>query len=325
MRKRVGTVREATYIWMDGELVPWGEARVHVLTHALHYGTAVFEGTRVFATPDGPAVFRLEEHLARLTRSARMIGLALPYSVDELRAATLETVAANGHAACYIRHLAHRGQGEMGIAARRCPTVVSVATWEWPPLLGTSGVRLMTSSWRRNDHRVVPVAAKATGPYLNSVLAKDEAMAAGYDEAVLLNAAGYVSECTGANLFVVRDGRLLTPPPGAGALDGITQDTLERLAADLDVPAVRQDLMRTDLYAADEILLCGTGAGVVHVSAVDGRELGGPGPVTQKLADAYDAVTHGRDDRHRHWLTPVPASGGLARPHDPASDLVSRA
>ncbi|MEW9554282.1 branched-chain amino acid transaminase [Nonomuraea sp. NPDC050783] len=302
----MSAVREAAYIWMDGELVPWGEARVHVLTHGLHYGTGVLEGTRAFATPDGPAVFRLEEHLLRLVRSARMVGLALPYTVEELRAATLATVAANGHASCYIRHLAHRGYGEMGITARRCPTVVSVASWEWPPLLGTSGVRLMTSSWQRNDHRVTPSAAKATGPYLNSVMAKDEALDAGYDEAVLLNAAGYVSECTGANLFVVRDGRLLTPPPSAGALEGITQDTVERLAADLGVPAARQDLLRTDLYAADEIFLCGTGAGVVHVGSVDRRELGGPGPVTGKLADAYEAATHGRDDRYRHWLTPVP-------------------
>jgi branched-chain amino acid aminotransferase len=291
---------------MDGALVPWGEARVHVLTHALHYGTAVLEGTRAFETPDGPAVFRLDEHLQRLARSARMVGLALPYTVDELRAATLETVAANGHPACYIRHLAHRGYGEMGIAARGCPTVVSIATWEWGALLG-SGVRLMTSSWQRNDHRVTPTAAKATGPYLNSVMAKDEALDAGYDEAVLLNAAGYVSECTGANLFLVRDGHLLTPPTSAGALEGITQDTVTRLAADLGVPVATRDLLRSDLYAADEVFLCGTGVGIAHVDSVDRRELGGPGPVTGKLADAYDAVVHGRDDRYRHWLTHVHA------------------
>jgi branched-chain amino acid aminotransferase len=298
-------VEEAKFIWMDGELVPWGEARVHVLSHALHYGTAVLEGTRVYETQDGPAVFRLDDHLRRLTASARIIGLAMPYTMDELREATLRTVAANGRPSCYIRHLAHRGYGEMGIAARGCPTTVSIATWEWGALLG-SGVRLMTSSWRRNDHTIVPTAAKATGPYLNSVLAKHEALDAGYDEAVLLNSAGYVSECTGANLFVVRDGVLATPPDSAGALAGLTQDTVERLAAGLGLPAVRRELMRSDLYTADEVFLCGTAAGVVHVSSVDRRELGtGPGPVTARLADAYDAVVHGRDERYRHWLTPV--------------------
>ncbi|MCF6471172.1 branched-chain amino acid transaminase [Nonomuraea sp. MG754425] len=300
-------MREAKFIWMDGDLVPWGEARVHVLSHALHYGTAVLEGTRAFETPDGPAVFRLDEHLRRLLLSARIIGLAMPYTVDELRTATLGTVAANGHPSCYIRHLAHRGYGEMGIAARGCPTTVSVATWEWGALLG-AGVRLMTSSWRRNDHLVVPTSAKATGPYLNSVLAKQEALDAGYDEAVLLNAAGYVSECTGANLFVVRDGLLATPPSSAGALEGLTQDTVERLADGLGLRAARRELMRSDLYAADEVFLCGTAAGIVPVSSVDGRELGdGPGPVTARLTDAYDAVVHGRDERFRHWLTPVAA------------------
>ncbi|MFI7468265.1 branched-chain amino acid transaminase [Nonomuraea sp. NPDC049646] len=299
-------MREAEHIWMDGELVPWGEARVHVLTHALHYGTAVLEGTRAFDTPDGPAVFRLDEHLRRLARSARIIGMPLPYTLEELRAATLATVAANGQSSCYIRHLAHRGYGEMGVAARGCPTVVSIASWEWGALL-EAGVRLMTSSWQRNDHRVTPTAAKATGPYLNSVMAKSEALQAGFDEAVLLNAAGNVSECTGANVFVVRDGVLTTPPPHAGALEGITQDTVARLAADLGLTVTREDLLRTDLYTADEIFVCGTAAGIVHVSAVDHCEFGGPGPVTGKLADAYDAAVHGRDDRYRHWLTPVRA------------------
>ncbi|NUW36161.1 branched-chain amino acid transaminase [Nonomuraea sp. SMC257] len=294
---------EAGRIWMDGTLVPWGEARVHVLSHALHYGTGVLEGTRAFDTDAGPAVFRLREHLERLHRSARIVGMRVPYEVEELEAATLETVAANGHRACYIRHLVHRGYGELGLAARANPVVVSIATWDWKAT--AAGLRLMTSSWRRNDQAAVPTAAKATGPYLNSVLAKAEAVEAGYDEAVLLNAAGQVSECTAANLFVVREGRISTPPSSAGALEGITQDTVERLAADLGMPVARRDVMRSDLYGADEVFLCGTAAGVAPVRSVDGRELAAPGPVTSSLAAAYTEAVHGRDPRYRHWLTPV--------------------
>ncbi|MDF2708802.1 MAG: branched-chain amino acid aminotransferase [Nonomuraea muscovyensis] len=297
------TGQETGHIWMDGTLVPWAEARVHVLSHALHYGTGVLEGTRAFDTGEGPAVFRLRKHLERLHRSARVVGMRVPYDVDKLAAATLETVAANGHRACYIRHLVHRGYGELGLAARANPVVVSIATWEWET--PAAGVRLMTSSWRRNDQAAVPTAAKATGPYLNSVLAKAEAVEAGYDEAVLLNAAGHVSECTAANLFVVREGRVVTPPASAGALEGITQDTVERLAADLGMPVARHDVMRSDLYTADEVFLCGTAAGVVPVRSVDRRELTAPGPVTSALAAAYEAAAHGRDPRYRHWLTPV--------------------
>ncbi|MGW5685422.1 branched-chain amino acid transaminase [Nonomuraea sp. NPDC003754] len=295
---------ETGTIWMDGALVPWPEARVHVLSHALHYGTAVLEGTNVHDTPRGPAVFRLDAHLARLYRSAKIIGLAVPYTPGELHAATLRTVRDNGHSTCYIRHLVHRGYGEMGISARNCPVTVSIATWEWGTYLG-DGVRLMTSSWRRNDPAVVPTVAKATGPYLNSVLAKAEALDAGFDEAVLLNAAGHVSECTAANLFLVSDGALATPPATAGALEGITQDTVERLAADLGLPVRRRDILRAELYTADELFLCGTAVGIVPVASVDHRESGPEGPVTAKLRNAYDAAVHGRDDRYRDWLTPV--------------------
>lgn len=297
-------MRESGTIWMDGGLVPWAEAKVHVLTHALHYGTGVLEGTRAYETPSGPAVFRLDDHLARLYASAKIIGMRIPFTMDELHAATVETVAANGHDACYIRHLVHAGYGEMGIAARNCPITVSIATWEWPPMLG-SGVRLKTSSWRRNDPNVVPTVAKATGPYLNSVLAKREALDAGYDEAVLLNAAGYVSECTGANLFVVNGGRVSTPPSSAGALEGITQDTVERLAAGLGLETERRDLLRADLYTADEVFVCGTAAGVVPVLSVDDRDLDQDGPVTAKLVDAYAALVHGQAPDTYGWLTTV--------------------
>ncbi|MEV0232555.1 branched-chain amino acid transaminase [Nonomuraea sp. NPDC050786] len=301
-------MRESDWIWMDGALVPWAEARVHVLTHALHYGTGVLEGTRVYETAAGPAVFRLHEHLMRLRRSARMIGLRLPYTYDEMRAATLETVAANGHRACYIRHLAHRGYGEMGPAGTANPVVTSIATWDWSPLL-RSGLRLMTSSWRRVDPTTVPSAAKATGPYLNSALAKNEAVEAGYDDAVLLNTAGHISECTAANLFVVCDGVIATPPASAGALDGITQDTVVRLATDLGIAVERRDLPRSALYAADEVFVCGTAAEIVPVALVDGRELDGPGPVTSKLSAAYQAAVRGEDPRYQSWLTPVPSRG----------------
>ncbi|MEV5407944.1 branched-chain amino acid transaminase [Thermopolyspora sp. NPDC052614] len=296
---------EAEKIWMDGALVPWHEARVHVLSHALHYGTAVLEGTKAHLTPDGPAIFRLDAHLDRLYASAKIIGLDVPYSYETLREATVRTVAANGQTSCYIRHLVHRGYGEMGISARDCPVSVSIATWEWGAYLA-EGVRLMTSSWRRNDPAVVPTIAKATGPYLNSVLAKAEALEAGFDEAVLLNAAGNVSECTAANLFLVVGGALVTPPTAAGALAGITQDTVERLAADLGIPVRRQDIMRGELYTADEMFLCGTAVGVVWVASVDHRVIGrAEGPVTRVIRNAYEDAAHGRDARYRDWLTPV--------------------
>jgi branched-chain amino acid aminotransferase len=300
-------MQPAEFIWMDGALVPWHEARVHVLTHGLHYGTGVLEGTRAYPTPEGPAVFRLDDHLDRLLRSARIIGMPIPYSHAELRAASLELVAANGHRSCYLRHVAYYGYGVMGIDVRSCPVGVSIASWEWGAYLGEGttddGIRLMVSSWRRNDPNVVPPAAKATGPYLNSVLARAEAAAAGYDEAVLLSPTGQISECSGENIFLVRDGELLTPPASAGALEGITQDTIRRLAADLGLPVHTRALVRSDLYTADEIFICGTAAEVIPVRSVDNREIGEPGPVTRKLQAAFTAAVRGEDERYRAWLT----------------------
>lgn len=303
------SIPEATAIWMDGALVPWGEARVHVLTHGLHYGTGVFEGSRAYPTPDGVAVFRLGDHLDRLYRSARILGIAIPYTRSELHEASLRLIAENGHPACYLRHLVYAGYGAMGIDVRPCPIQVAIASWEWGAYLGDGGaqdgVRLMVSSWQRNDHRVVPTAAKATGPYLNSVLARAEATAAGYDEAVLLSSGGQVSECSGENIFLVRDGALLTPPPATGALAGVTQDTVCRLATDLGLPVRVEPLLRSDLYTADEVFMSGTAAEVIPVRSVDNREIGGPGPVTRKLQDAFTAAVHGHDPRYRRWLTLV--------------------
>jgi len=299
-------IPEASTIWFDGALVPWHEARVHVLTHGLHYGTGVLEGTRVFATPAGPAVFRLPEHLHRLARSAHMLRIPLPYGVEELTAATLELIRNNGQHACYVRHFAFLGYGSMGLDMRNSPTTTVIASWDWPDFLGSTPLRLMTSSWRRNDPNSVPPAAKGTGPYLNSALARREATDAGYDEALLLAADGSVSECSSENVFVVRGGVLRTPPASAGALEGITQDTVLTLARDLGVEVRVENLLRSDLYAADEVFVCGTAAGIVPVGSLDNRELpSGEGELTKRLAELYRAATAGGEERYRHWLTPA--------------------
>ncbi|MFE3199852.1 branched-chain amino acid transaminase [Embleya sp. NPDC055664] len=299
---------EADRIWMNGTLVPWADAKVHVLSNGLHYGTGVLEGTRAHATPRGPAVFRLDDHLRRFRESAHILGFELPYDPAALHAATLELIAANGHDECYLRHLAHLGYGEMGPGFRPgLPVEVSIAGWEWHAYLGDSaerGVRLATSSWRRNDPNAMPPAAKATAGYLNSALAKTAALRAGYDEALLLNADGYVSECSAANVFAVREGVLCTPPPSAGALRGITQDTVLTLARDLGLEVRVQNLLRSDLYTAEEVLVTGTAAGVIPVASLDDREVGS-GPITRKIQAAYTAAVTGRDERYAHWLTLV--------------------
>ncbi|WP_431678777.1 branched-chain amino acid transaminase [Kitasatospora sp. KL5] len=300
------TMAEASSIWFDGVLVPWREAQVHVLSHGLHYGTGVLEGTRVFETEEGPAVFRLEDHLRRLVRSARMLRLPLPYGVGELAAGTVELLRANGQGACYVRHFAFLGYGTMGLDMRGAATTTVIASWEWPEQAASRPLRLKTSSWRRTDPNCVPPAAKATGPYLNSVLARREATDAGYDEALLLAADGSVSECSAENVFAVRDGVLRTPPVAAGALEGITQDTVLALARGLGVEVRVERLLRSDLYAADEVFVCGTAAGVAPVGSLDDRELpSAPGPLTKRLADAYRAAVSGGDRRYGHWLTRV--------------------
>ncbi|MET9294668.1 branched-chain amino acid transaminase [Streptomyces sp. NPDC003077] len=302
-------IPEARVIWMDGQLVPWADAQVHVLSHALHYGTGVLEGTRVYATAAGPMAFRLEEHVRRLERSARMLRLPLPYDRAALLTASSDLVRENDLTSCYLRHAAFFGYGVIGLDTREAPVRTVIAAWEMGSYLGAEGERhgitLGTSSWRRSDPNAAPTAAKATGPYLNSVLAKREALESGYDEALLLNRDGYVAECSAENVFVIRDGAVLTPPSSAGALEGITADSVRTLAADLGHRVEAVNLLRSDLYAADEVFVTGTAAGIVPVRSLDRRDIGGPGPVTERLRELLNAVTAGEEPRYKHWLTPV--------------------
>ncbi len=293
-------------IWMDGELVAWEDAKVHVLTHSLHYGSGVFEGIRAYTTSRGAAVFRLTEHIDRLFASASIFMIDIPFTPAELVEAVKDTVRANGLDACYIRPIVYLGYGEMGLNPLPCPVNVSIAVWPWGTYLGDEGlrrgVRMKISSWQRHDPNAVPVAAKGTGMYVNSSLAKVEALKAGYDEAILLSPQGYVSECTGENLFVVKHGRLLTPPVAAGALEGITQEAVVTIARDLGYEVAEANLLRTDLYLAEEAFLTGTAAEVVPIRSVDDREIGAPGPITKAVQDMYFAAVRGEVDRYKDWL-----------------------
>jgi branched-chain amino acid aminotransferase len=299
-------------IWMDGELVDWGKATVHVLTNSLHYGMGCFEGIRAYPTAQGPAVFRLRDHIARLYRSAHVLRMEIPFSEEQIVEAVRETVRSTGLDSCYIRPIVYLGYGEMGLNPLLCEVKVSVACWPWGRYLGDegveSGMRMKVSSWARHDPRSIPTSAKATGLYLNSSLAKIEAVRAGYDEALLCTTDGYVSEGTGENVFAVRDGRLLTPPASAvGALEGITASSIMTIAAGLGHDVVETMLRRTDLYTADEVFLTGTAAEVVPVSAIDDRLIGAgkPGPVTKAIQEVFFAAVRGEVDSYRDWLDHV--------------------
>jgi branched-chain amino acid aminotransferase len=294
-------------IWMDGELVDWADARIHVLTHTLHYGCGVFEGIRAYPTADGPAVFRLTDHIVRLFNSAKIFMMDVPFTVDEIIGATKETVRVNGLDQCYIRPIIYLGYGEMGLNPLPCSVNVSIAVWPWGAYLGeegmATGVRMKISSWQRHDPNAMPPAAKGTGMYINSSMAKIEALKAGYDEAILLSPQGYVSECTGENLFVVRGGRIITPPVSAGALEGITQASVFTIARDLGFQVETGHILRSDLYTADEAFLSGTAAEVVPIQSVDDRVVGDgrPGPVTKRIQEVYQEAVRGRVDRYKDW------------------------
>jgi branched-chain amino acid aminotransferase len=293
-------------IWRNGSFVPWEDAQVHVLTHALHYGTGVFEGIRAYETPKGTAVFRLTDHLNRFRRSAQLYEMPLGHAVEELAAAVHETVSVNNVASCYIRPIAFRGAGPMGLYPLDNPVEVAIAVWPWGAYLGEealeAGVRCKVSSYRRIGPNTLPPAAKATGQYINSVLAKLEASRAGYEEAILLNEEGYVADGSGENVFVVRDGVLYTPPTTASCLPGITRASVIRMATVLGIEVREVNLVRTDLYFAEEAFLCGTAAEVTPIASVDGHETGGRGPVTKAIQDVFFATVGGRDERFADML-----------------------
>lgn len=293
-------------IWMNGKLVDWDDAQIHVLTHALHYGSGVFEGIRAYKTKRGPAVFRLRDHLERFHDSAKVYQMELPFSVDELIKATKELVRANKLEGCYIRPLGYRGYGEMGLNPLKAPVDVLIACWPWGAYLGEEGIkhgiRAKVSSWRRIDSNMLPHAAKASGHYLNSILAKVEVTMAGYQEAVMLNDQGMVTDGSGENIFVVKDEVIYTPPTHAGALKGITRDSIICIANDLDHCVVEEDLVRTDLYLADEAFYTGTAAEVVPIREIDDRLIGEPGPITKKLQEVFFATIRGEKKEYIDWL-----------------------
>jgi branched-chain amino acid aminotransferase len=304
-------VIESELIWHNGEFVAWEDAKVHVLTHALHYGTAVFEGIRCYETERGPAIFRHLDHLVRLERSSRLYYMDLPYSVEQLRSATHELIARNGLPSCYIRPIAFRGYGQMGLNPLDAPVDVSIAVWPWGAYLGDegtrNGIRAKISSWERISPRSLIPAAKASGQYLNSVLAKIESLKAGYEEAILLDEHGHVCEGSGENIYVIRDGVIATPPQTASILDGINRRSVLTLARERGHEVVERDIARSELYLADEVFLTGTAAELVPVREIDDHAVGSgrPGEVTRELQAAFQDCLYGRDERHLDWLDMV--------------------
>jgi branched-chain amino acid aminotransferase len=308
-------VEPTDLIWMNGDFVAWEDAKVHVLTHGLHYGTGVFEGVRCYETDLNPthpsAVFRNGDHVERLRRSAELFYMEIPFSNEELREATLELVARNGLSSCYIRPIVYRGYGTMGLNPLDAPVDVTIACWEWATYLGAegmrNGVRAMTSSWRRISPDSLIPHAKASGQYLNSVLAKVESVKAGYEEAILLDDHGHVCEGTGENIYIVRDGEIATPGQHNSILDGITRRSVIQIAQDLGYNVIERNVARAEMYLADEVFLSGTAAELVPVREVDNHKIGTgePGEVTRVLQSAFDDAIHGRSERYREWLDVV--------------------
>jgi branched-chain amino acid aminotransferase len=309
-------MQEAEKIWMNGTLVDWHDAKVHVLSHGLHYGSSVFEGIRAYDAEGGTAVFRLDDHLARLERSAAQYFMEVPYSREEMRQAVHSTISGNHLGACYIRPIVLRGYGVMGLFPLDAPVDVSVAAWFWGAYLGEDGLQngidAKIASWRRIGNNTIPATAKAGGQYLNSILAKIETHTAGYAEAILLNDQGMVADGSGENIFIVKNGVISTPPLSASILEGITRDSIMEIAAAEGYPVVERDLARAELYNADEVFVTGTAAEVCPIRSVDDHVIGPPGPITKRVQHVFEDAVHGRDARWAHWLdyvtAPTPAA-----------------
>ena len=293
-------------IWMNGKLVNWSDAKVHVLTHALHYGSGVFEGIRCYNAAKGPAVFRLRDHMKRLVNSGKIYRMRIPYTIDELCNATKDLIKANRLRECYIRPIVYRGYGEMGLNPLDAPVETAIAIWPWGTYLGEeglkNGIKAKISSFRRISPNALPSSAKATGQYINSILAKLEALDSGYDEAIMLDSRGFVSEGPGENIFIVKNSEVLTPPDHASILPGITRDSVMKISTELGYEVKKTDISRDMLYNADEAFYTGTAAEVTPIRMIDGIEMGKPGPITRKIQDKFFEIVKGKDERYEDWL-----------------------
>lgn len=299
-------IPEVSKIWMNGEMVDWADAQIHILTHGLHYGSGVFEGIRAYDTVKGTHVFRLTEHMERLHASAKLYHMEIPYSVEELVQATKDLISANELESCYIRPIAYRGYGEMGLFPLNAPVDVSIAVWPWGTYLGDEGIkhgiRAKISSFQRMGPNSMPPAAKATGQYINSILAKVEAVKAGYEEAILLDHHGNLSEGSGENLFVIKREEIYTPPLASDVLEGLTRDCIFQIARDEGIPLKEKVMVRSEIYTADEAFLTGTAAEVVPIREVDDRILGEPGPITKKIQDIFYSIIKAENNKYSDYL-----------------------
>lgn len=299
-------IEKVEKIWMDGKLVDWDDAKIHILTHALHYGSGVFEGIRCYNTGKGPAVFRLKEHMQRLHDSGEIYRMRIPYSTEELCRATKDLIKANRLKECYIRPIAYRGYGEMGLSPLDAPIETAIAVWPWGTYLGQeglkNGIKAKISSFQRISPNVLPPSAKATGQYINSILAKLEALDAGYDEAIMLDFRGFVSEGPGENIFMVKNSEILTPPEHASLLPGITRDSVIKIASEFGYDVKETDIVRDMLYNADEAFYTGTAAEITPIREIDSIKIGKPGPVTKKIQEKFFDTVKGRDSKYEHWL-----------------------
>jgi branched-chain amino acid aminotransferase len=301
-------MKDKSKIWMDGKLVDWNNAKIHILTHGLHYATTVFEGIRCYSTKKGPAIFRLEEHIKRLVNSCKMYHMTLEYSEKELKESIIETIKINNVQDCYIRPICYYGYGKMGVNPLPNKVSTSIALWDWEDHIktqGDKGMRVIVSSWVRIDSRSLPIHAKASANYANSALARIEALKSGVDEAIMLNMSGMVVEGTAENIFIVKDEMLVSPPLTSGALDGITRSSILTIAQYLGINFQICDISRDELYYADEVFLTGTAAEIKSIGEIDRITIanGRTGKITTKLLDLYNQIVHGNNEKFEKWLT----------------------